>query len=126
MRYIRTEDGKIWSFSNSNNGFLYEGSSTKNGKWVHEIGEIFKEADEIEDLCDGFVLVDRDDEGPIEQELIGKRYRAMLDELRFRISTGCDPSKMDFYGAIWTDKGLIYVARFDWDVRGLVLLESHP
>jgi len=38
-----------------------------------------KFADEIEDLCDRFVLVDKDDEGPIEQELIGKRYRAMLD-----------------------------------------------
>lgn len=126
MRYIRTKDGKIWSFSNSNNGFLYEGSSTKNGKWIHEIGEIFKEADKIEDLCDRFVLIDRDDEGPIEQELIGKRYRAMLYELRFRISIGADPRKMDLYGAIWTDKGLIYVARFDIDAWGLVLLEAHP
>jgi len=72
-----------------------------------------KFADEIEDLCDRFVLVDKDDEGPIEQELIGKRYRAMLDELRFRISTGCDPRKLDFYGAIWTDKGLIYVAKMN-------------
>ena len=85
-----------------------------------------KQSDTIEDLCDRFVLVDRDDEGPIEQELIGKRYRAMLDEFKFRISIGSDLSKMDLYGAIWMDRGLIYVAKFDWDAQGLVLLEAHP
>lgn len=56
MNYIRTKDGKIWSFSNPNNSFLYEGSDTKNGKWVHEIGEVVKEADDLKDLCDFFVV----------------------------------------------------------------------
>lgn len=50
MKYFRTKDGKIWSFSNQNNNFLYEGSDTKNGKWLHEIGEVVKEADTIEGL----------------------------------------------------------------------------
>lgn len=52
MKYIRTKDGKIWSFSNPNDNFLYEGRNKKNGKLIHEIGEIVKEADTIEELFD--------------------------------------------------------------------------
>ena len=63
MKYIRTKDGKIWSFSNPNNNFLYEGGDKKNGKWLHEIGEIVKEADNIEKLFDCYVDYYEEDDG---------------------------------------------------------------
>ena len=115
MRYIRTKDGKIWSFSNPNNNFLYEGRSKKNGKWVHEIGEVVKEADTIEELCDCFVKF-RHEVYNIDRitirfkyEFVGiyKRFSKARKGLRYR-----DFSDI-LYGAVWTDKGLIYVAKFN-------------
>lgn len=96
MKYIRTKDGKIWSFSNPSNNFLYEGSSTKNGKWLHEIGEVFKEADTIEELCDCFVdYCEEDDSHLVSTE---KPIRRRNHEI---------------YGAIWTEHGLIFVAKMN-------------
>ena len=127
MRYVRTEIGFIIDTQNT---YPFMISEYMGHDYIdfNSMGRfrIKKESDRIEDLCDRFVLVDKDDEGPIELELIGKGYKEALLELRFRIIVGCDPQKTDLYGAIWTDKGLIYVAKFDWDARGLVLLESHP
>lgn len=135
MRYVRMEDGHIVDTSvykkvveRTFNGEVvgidlnHWGQDSDKEITYIPVEDIVRQADTIEDLCDRFVLIDKDDEGPIEQELIGKRYRAMLDELKFRISTGCDPRKLDFYGAIWTDKGLIYVAKFNVDTGELVLL----
>ena len=96
MKYIRTKDGKIWSFSNPNNNFLYEGSDTKNGKWLHEIGEVFIEADTIEELCD-----ECGDEKQIDDGDKWERAKRLALKGHY-----C-------YGAIWTDKGLIYVAKMN-------------
>lgn len=106
MKYIRTEGNKI---------IAYDENATQLEKpMILNYPGKFTQADNIEELCDRFVLVDKNEyEEPIEQELIGKRYRAMLDELKFRISEGSDLAKMNFYGAIWTDKGLTYVAKMN-------------
>lgn len=52
MKYMQTVDEKIWSFSNSNNLFLYElnDKEKKYGKWIHEIGTVVREADTLEEL----------------------------------------------------------------------------
>lgn len=127
MRYVRTELGFIIDTQNT---YPFMISKYMGYDYIdfNSMGRfrIKKESDTIEDLCDMFVLVDKDDEGPIEPALIEESYRYMLLELRFRITIGYDPHKMDLYGTIWTDKGLIYVAKFDRDVLGLVLLEAHP
>ena len=84
----------------------------------------YRESDLIEELCDRFVLIDRNEyKEPITKELVGEKYSAMYNELKFRLSTGSDLDKMDLYGAVWTDKGLIYVAklRTKWE-WGLELL----
>lgn len=75
--------------------------------------EGYRESDDITELCDRFVLVDEDDTGPVEDELIGKRYSAVLNEFKFRIRLGVDPCEMNLYGAIRTDKGIIYVAKLN-------------
>lgn len=118
MKYIRTKDGKIWSFSNPNNIFLYEGSDKKNGKWLHEIGEVSKEADTIEELCDEFVFVDESGK----KDLVDGNYKAKLQECGtssvVRVLMKQDRPK-ELYGAIWTDKGLIYVAKMNgkWELE---------
>lgn len=109
-RYVRTEGGLIVDTQDTFPFMIVDG-------WIdfNSFGrfKIKRTGDSIEEVCDKFVLVDEEDEAPIERELIGKRYRAMLDELKFRISTGSDPRKLNLYGAIWTDKGLIYVAELN-------------
>ena len=100
MKYFRTEDG------------IYE-KQGGNCSFIEDFIAI-KQADSIDELCDRFVLIDRNEyESPIDEELIGKRYEAMFDEFKFRLSEGSLIKKMSFYGAIWTDKGLVYVAKMN-------------
>lgn len=63
---------------------------------------IIDQADTIEELCDGFVIIDEDNEPNIKQ---GRD----IDHCR-RIWA---INKCLIYGAIWTDKGLIYVAKMN-------------
>ena len=59
---------------------------------IEEI-EILKQADTIEELCDEFV------------------YRKIVCP-KIKCFEGCE-NKQEIYGAIWTDKGLIYVAKMN-------------
>ena len=91
MKYIRTKDGRIVKHPHPNAEiftFRYE---------------ILKTANTIEDLCDEFVAVDigitKDREKhykTLEEAKIDKNF--LFDRL---------------YGAIWTNKGLIYVAKMN-------------
>ena len=115
MKYIRTKDGRIYELQETEDGEKY---LIRTGElipmWNTEAYEILAQADTIDELCDRFVLIDRNEyESPIDEELIGKRYEAMFDEFKFRLSEGSLIKKMSFYGAIWTDKGLIYVAKMN-------------
>ena len=72
----------------------------------YEYGKVIKQSDTIEELCDNFVrYVAVDDFHNIlrdyefkDLKLIGERIRKTNDKV---------------YGAIWTDKGLIYVAKMN-------------
>ena len=67
--------------------------ATKNGAWCIYKDSIIKEADTIEELCDEFVC---------------EHYiSANTNDLRKLKPNGL------IYGAIWTDKGLIYVAKMN-------------
>ena len=96
MKYIRTKDGKIWSFSNPNNNFLYEGSDKKNGKWLHEIGEVVKEADDLTELFDYYA--DYSDLYNVDLVSTKRPIRRKNHEI---------------YGVVWTDKCPVYVAKMN-------------
>lgn len=91
MKYIRTQAG------------VYE---VKNGKflrdWSLDVEKYSRDfparfADTIEELCDEFVY---------EERLICKSRLKQTCEMLLK-------EKADIYGAIWTDNGLIYVAKMN-------------
>lgn len=87
MKYIRLKNGKIVS--------QFETVRTS---------EIVKKTDTIEELCDEFVEVGN--------------YQPTLAEIRFEhwdktTKNILNKQRKKVYGAIWTDKGLIYVAQMN-------------
>lgn len=85
MKYIRTTKG-IWEI---------EKLTKKDYEWL-QMGEN-KQADTIEELCDEFVIVSI----LTEQNFITKYPKSYLHK------------GFNIYGAIWTGKGLIYVAKMN-------------
>ena len=107
MKYIRTKDGRIidtteyikivetqYTFKFVPKGYEYYKPVCTN---IHK-DEIIKQADTIEELCDEFVYQ------------IGE-YHYYNDDLEIAKGLTDDISKI--YGAIWTNKGLIYVAKLN-------------
>ncbi len=110
MIYIRTKDGRILRFIDD----FFEvvpctiGELVKDG--VYQAMDIIAKADTIEELCDEFVVVGKH-KGTVKhkEELFRGEDGAWLKEIGF-------PEKLfNIYGAIWTDKGLIYVAKMNED-----------
>ena len=95
MKYIRTKDGRI--LKGSNYGFGV-GMPYKN----YDV----KIADTIEELCDEFVLVN---EYRFKKPKTATELEKDFDEMKNFYTTKDDK----IYGAIWTDKGLIYVAKMN-------------
>ena len=93
MKYIRTKDGRIVKHPHPNAEvftFRYE---------------ILKQADTVEELCDEFVWVS------IENEYHNRKANEYsLRTSRMQVNS---PQMKTIYGAIWTDKGLIYVAKMN-------------
>ena len=100
MKYIRTKDGRILEINKMVNPCVYETKPNKQGVY-EEIGNgwVDKVADTIEELCDEFVIV-----GTNWQQIID------LEDAKYN----CDKhDNLKIYGAIWTNKGLIYVAKMN-------------
>lgn len=98
-KYIRTKDGRIIKHPHPNSEvftFRYE---------------IEKEADTIEELCDEFVI-----NGKL--NCYGNCYKSLN---HLKSSEVYELDKCIVYGAIWTDKGLIYIAKMN-NKRELELL----
>lgn len=104
MKYIRTKDNQICEFNKFFNIKWYK----ENGYTEKEMIEsakhlILKQADTIEELCDEFVIVPKDKNiKPCSTTTL-----AVFDDVKSLLDTD------DVYGAIWTDKGLIYVAKMN-------------
>ena len=78
------------------NGFDFEGC-------------IVKQADTIEELCDAFVL-----DHPLFANNCKNLYHSFekaKNGIKKRSGDAHDLYSFEIYGAIWTDKGLIYVAK---------------
>ena len=101
MKYIRMKDHLICKVKNEDERTIsYENSWESGCLWKdsYKNGEI-KQADTIEELCDEFVIV-----GTNWQQIID------LESARYNLKR---PKELKVYGAIWTDKGLIYVAKMN-------------
>lgn len=120
MKYIRTKEG------------IYENLSTN--AYIRDVGvakviikhideetleesfefrmckleDILKQADNIEELCDEFVLFDDKS-----SYTIYTSYEEAQRIRKNRIVYYDDKHNMIIYGAIWTHKGLIYVAELN-------------
>jgi peptide subunit release factor RF-3 len=111
MKYIRTKDGIYEISKDENDDFIVKnkGSNT----WC--LYSIFKEkydriipADTIEELCDEYVIVFDKSEQYDNELFNAKKYTPV------EVNTFYKNVKIEkVYGAIWTDKGLIYVAKMN-------------
>ena len=90
MKYIRTKDHLEE---------LYINEVTEYGKEYYKNCKI---ADTIEELCDEFVFITS------KRKFINK-----MDFKRIELLFGKEEELLETYGAIWTDKGLIYVAKMN-------------
>ena len=106
MKYIRTKDGIIPALKIDEHHF----QGTKQGEKIPDWS--VKQADTIEELCDEFV-------GLLNKNIDEPQYNTFLrigDKLWFDDLEDCQNNKewcSEIYGAIWTDKGLIYVAKMN-------------
>ena len=96
MKYIRTKDG-IYQITDPNRKTNI--TVCTNHGWVFK-EDIIKQADSIEELCDEFVYIRHDK--PHYPPKVVKDLGAL------RENRWCD-----VFGAIWTGKGLIYVAKLN-------------
>ena len=111
-KYIRTKDG-IFEFKDFHKECLnHYGYTKKNGinvlMTLSEAKE-HKVADTIEELCDEFVLEDNSGNkilGTLGRDTFWNNYYSISIEQALK-------NNFVFYGAIWTDKGLIYVAKMN-------------
>ena len=107
MKYIRTKDGRIIDcrFSKKEYERDFPNSEVSYERWF-ELAfetdtdyEFLKQSDTIEELCDVLVCIDKITGCHTIWKVIDK-YDLILEDY-------------DWYGAIWTEKGLIYVAKMN-------------
>lgn len=103
MKYIRTKDGiyevEEW-FKPLENDIVYIPNEGLN--------KILNQANTIEELCDEFVI-----ETDREKYVYNKGFRELQREYDVYDSGYGLLKIINKYGAIWTDKGLIYVAKMN-------------
>lgn len=87
MKYIRTKDGRI---------LVADDNSLMSKLTTNKV------ADTIEELCDEFVMINEENEHYIKQDNDIHHIRRKWEIGNYKV-----------YGAIWTDKGLIYVAKMN-------------
>ena len=110
MKYIRTKDG---IFDN----WIMDGVMPERINAQTFGIEAIKYADTIEELCDEFVLyyLPLEEMSNNESWIPYAQYerRGVWQKMRNEIIDKTLKSKSTLYGAIWTDKGLIYVAKMN-------------
>ena len=118
MKYIRTKNERIYEIiEETENSFeLYSPFEKKMGCSCTMIKRIlgnnekptYRLADTIEELCDEFVAVDNYGNKSIGNDFeVAKAKYKILNADAVKMLSG------EIYGAIWTDKGLIYVAKMN-------------
>lgn len=100
MRYIRTKDGLYETITTDCGWEIPVYANNDFGEKYIQEDNVVKQADTIEELCDKFVAVDKEN------------YHWIDNSFRFLKSCVNDIGDK-IYGAIWADKGLIYVAKMN-------------
>lgn len=111
MKYIRTKDGRIIENNNYiriENNYIFEKFIFLGEQQERHYGEVFKQADNIEELCDELVSDNR-----ILPPIHTFKRETRTEMLRNRLKYEYYKGNTDVKGAIWTDKGLIYVAKMN-------------
>lgn len=106
MKYIKTKAGEIYDIDD-----LYicddlndKPYGVKDSGWLIYKESIIRQADTIEELCDEFIVVSDNCEKPIISALPFNELQLYAKgRTKYAIC----------YGAIWTSKGLIYVAKMN-------------
>jgi len=108
--YIRTKDGVYKVVDTYETKYVV--GYTEDGFEISIYKEnVISQSENLEELCDEFVLIEPRDDG-------GKKYSHRDKESFIRDYIGYEHidivlSYYTIYGAIWTDKGLIYVAKMN-------------
>lgn len=108
MKYIRTRNAIYEDFGTDNLGWrrVIRGNRTH---ILYPEEKIIGEANSIKKLCDEFVAFENDFLVPrLEFKNINEN---VLDAFMHCVELDCPNA--DLYGAIWTNKGLIYVAKIN-------------
>ena len=112
MRYYRIKD-RIYDgslFLREHTGWYFH---EKSKLYAFTESDIIKQADDIEELCDGY-YVDKNKEVFIEDEVYENELTHGLSEaLLESYFVSCVKKGIDVYAFIKTDKGLIYVAKMN-------------
>lgn len=112
--FVRTKD---WIYDTENLHYRW----IENNK-VYKVGwdvekptfeaDIIKQSENLAELCDEFVCYGNNTYSLLDRITTIDKYAVFKDKSAGRVSdlikVGCK-----FYGAIWTDKGLIYVAKMN-------------
>ena len=109
MSYIRTKDG-IWQYNQENNSAERPNKEFQcNQIWLNiKEKDILKQADTIEELIDGWVI--EPDKG---YYIYNKGLKELREETDIYDSSYGLLKITNKYGAIWTERGLIYVAKMN-------------
>lgn len=111
MKYIRTEDRRIIVTGEGEIGYKLGTFEVHNKAGIvafYEPIKVLKIANTIEELCDEFVYEYNDELPLIRYRETGKPTLSVLYE-NMKHSNHIT----NIYGAIWTNKGLIYVAKMN-------------
>lgn len=103
MKYIRTKDGKIYDMNNLLELTISQEPYRTADGWLIYKNQIIKESDNIKKLCDEFVM----------KTHLSYYTNSHLKDLLIEYDKFYIKDDIEIYGAIWTDKGLIYVAKMN-------------
>lgn len=101
MKYIRTKDGI------KECEYLFEHCALTRDNVEIQRQDIINQADTIEKLCDELVLISELEKRIIKPKELNKDCEGWTKEI------GIPEGMIKVYGAIWTDNGLIYVAKMN-------------
>lgn len=105
MSYIRTKDGRIVDTTKIVTGSKFMDFATNDESFrVIFKTEPLATADTIEELCDEFILEEK------MREVIYHHKSTKFDDFK---TIAMLNERYTLYGAIWTEKGLIYVAKMN-------------
>ena len=107
MKYIRTVDGRIIDTTS------YPDTPASFGIQARDYALTEKEANTIEDLCDEFVFASDLSHYVIKDASVEHCKKTTLEILNEDETFNLKQYHPIIYGAIWTSKGLIYVAKMN-------------